>query len=356
MPENKITPAGFNSETDYPGFNDESKARAINQAHFQLKEIASSKSWRLVAFFSTSRIIFRNRKLGFFKKVSQSLETLKDSFNTAAPVLKPHHENRSERERQLALFGKEVQKNGRIALVLHLFYPDLWGETREYLLSIPEPFDLFISVPAENDQIRRELLSDYPNSYIYSCPNRGRDIAPFIEILSAVQDCNYEFICKIHTKKSLHLKDGDQWRNWLFAELLGDQKRVSEILHAFESDETLGLITPEGYLYSGIDIHSFINKRWIQKLSEVLAVGLHDFRFDYPAGSMFWCRAFTLQKLAASGIRAEDFETERGQLNRTLAHGIERIFGVLVMENGCRLADTGTFAPVNPALSHIEND
>lgn len=356
MPENKIIPADFDSETDYPGFNDESKARAINQAHFQLKEIAASKSWRLVAFYSTLRIIFRNRKIGFFKKVSQSLETLKDTFNTATPVLKLHHENRSERERQLALFGKEVQKNGRIALVLHLFYPDLWSETRGYLLSIPEPFDLFISIPAENSAVRQELLSEYPNCYIYPCPNRGRDIAPFIEILSAVQGCNYEFICKIHTKKSLHLKDGEQWRNWLFAELLGDRKRVSEILRAFESDDSLGLITPEGYLYSAIDIHSFINQRWIQKLSEALEVNLHDFRFDYPAGSMFWCRASALHKLAAAGIRTEDFETERGQLNRTLAHGIERIFGVLAMEKGYRLADTGAFAPVNPSLSPVENN
>ncbi len=138
--------------------------------------------------------------------------------------------------------------------------------------------------------------------------------------------------------------------------MLGGQKRVAEILHAFESDDSLGLVTPEGYLYSAIDIHSFINQRWIQKLSEALAVNLHDFRFDYPAGSMFWCRASSLQKLAAAGIRTEDFETERGQLNRTLAHGIERIFGVLAMEKGYRLADTGAFAPVNPSLSHIENN
>ena len=115
MPENKITAPKFDAETDYPGFNDDSKARAINQAHFQLKEIAASKSWRLVAFYSTSRIIFRNKKLGFFKKLSQSIETFKDSFNGTEPVLAARHDSRSERERQLALFGKEVRQNGRIA-------------------------------------------------------------------------------------------------------------------------------------------------------------------------------------------------------------------------------------------------
>jgi lipopolysaccharide biosynthesis protein len=352
MPENKIPSANFDSETDYPGFNDESKARAINQAQFQLKEIVAAKPWRLIFFFRNLRIIFRNRNLGFFKIISQSVETFKDAFNTATPVLRLHPDTRSERDRQLALFGKEVQQNGRIALILHLFYPDLWDETRGYLQSIPEPFDLFISIPAESNQIRQKMSNDYPDSYIYSCPNHGRDIAPFLEILNAIQGCNYEFICKIHTKKSLHLKDGDQWRNWLFAELLGDQKRVLEILHSFESDDSLGLITPEGYLYSAIDINSFINQRWIQKLSEMLAVDLHDFRFDYPAGSMFWCRARTMQKLAAAGIRTENFEPERCQLNHTLAHGIERIFGVLVMEQGYRLADTSGFTPINPGASH----
>ena len=163
MPENKITAPKFDAETDYPGFNDDSKARAINQAHFQLKEIAASKSWRLVAFYSTSRIIFRNKKLGFFKKLSQSIETFKDSFNGTEPVLAARHDSRSERERQLALFGKEVRQKGRIALILHLFYPDLLQETKKYLESIEEPFDLFISVPANDSQIRAQLLTDYPD-------------------------------------------------------------------------------------------------------------------------------------------------------------------------------------------------
>lgn len=345
-PENKINAPDLNQTSDFPGFNEESKARAIHQAYIQLKEVSASRSWNLVAFYSTLRAIFGKKNVGLIRKLSESLYAAQTFFKKKEPALIRHNDQRSSSEIQKQLFGKEVCRNGRIAVILHLFYADLWKEISDHLKAIDEPFDLFVSIPASQNQVREAIAGDYPQSYLYSCPNRGRDVAPFVEVLSAIREVNYDLICKIHTKKSSHLKDGAEWRAWLFREILGDQKRVAEIIAAFETDPGLGMVTPEGYLYSGIDIHSFINKLWIGKLSEFLSVDVHDFRFDYPAGSMFWCRASALRKLAWSGIRTLDFEPEKGQLNRTLAHGIERMFGVLVMDQGFRLADTGIFPPM----------
>jgi lipopolysaccharide biosynthesis protein len=45
---------------------------------------------------------------------------------------------------------------------------------------------------------------------------------------------------------------------------------------------------------------------------------------------MFWCRVDFLLPLLNSGIKPSDFETEKGQVDGTAAHAIERIFGKML--------------------------
>ena len=67
-PENKINAPDLNQTSDFPGFNEESKARAIHQAYIQLKEVSASRSWNLVAFYSTLRAIFGKKNAGLIRK------------------------------------------------------------------------------------------------------------------------------------------------------------------------------------------------------------------------------------------------------------------------------------------------
>ena len=55
--------------------------------------------------------------------------------------------------------------------------------------------------------------SEINNYQIITSDNRGRDIRPFIKVLSSIYSEGFGNICKLHTKKSLHREDGQNWRN-----------------------------------------------------------------------------------------------------------------------------------------------
>jgi lipopolysaccharide biosynthesis protein len=60
----------------------------------------------------------------------------------------------------------------------------------------------------------------------------------------------YKYICHIHTKKSKHESMlGEGWRQYIYSNLIGGKKIVSEILFDFEKNEKLGIIFPEICLY-----------------------------------------------------------------------------------------------------------
>ena len=224
------------------------------------------------------------------------------------------------------------RKEPSIAVILHLYYLDLWDEIVSYLENIPEPFDLYVSVKEGCDPSAIEkILEKYPTVHIRPVENRGRDIAPFLKVLAEIMPRGYRAVCKIHTKKSDHLKNGDGWRpehgdDWrgqLFKELLGSKKAVQEILAAFRKDPTLGMIGAHR------DLMHF--KRAVgenQALVRELQSRLHlpqsnDFLFF--AGSMFWFRPESLVPILELNLANEDFPMEAGQVDGTLAHAVERV-------------------------------
>ena len=64
--------------------------------------------------------------------------------------------------------------------------------------------------------------------------NKGRDVLPLI-IQLRTKIKYYKYFCHIHTKKSKHFTSfGNNWRNYLYNNLLGTKELVSEILNDFE--------------------------------------------------------------------------------------------------------------------------
>jgi lipopolysaccharide biosynthesis protein len=223
-------------------------------------------------------------------------------------------------------FKSGIIKVPKVALLVHVYYSDLVEEIISYAKNIDVEFDILITCVQDAYQaVSKRFNEEFPNCLvdIKVVPNKGRDIAPFL--------CNhienyfrYDYICKIHSKKSVHAGGINNWRNFLFDRLLGSQEQVNDILAKFENDENLGIQFPE---YSEA-IKPFIewgsNKVICQELMGTLGLECPEKLPDFPAGSMFWFRPKALDILLKQNWKIQDFPYENGQIDETIMHAVER--------------------------------
>lgn len=258
-------------------------------------------------------------------------------LQATADVLTKFPLGQMERIRQTR---RPIKNPAQMAVILNLYYEDLWEEIAVCLSNL-EDFDLFVSVRADlSPRMLERILSDYPNAQLYAFANRGRDIGPFFEIMREVGTHHYPLICKIHSKKSLHRQDGEAWRRDLLDKLLG-QKAVAGILAQFDRDPQLGLVGPRGHLLPGSTFWGS-NEVLVRELLKRIGADALDIEgFSFFAGSMFWFRPRALRPLFELGLCLDDFEPEKGQLDGTLAHAIERLFPFVLSVTGFKQAESG---------------
>ena len=235
---------------------------------------------------------------------------------------------------------------GRVAVHAHVFYPDLVQEFYTHLDNIPYKYDLYVSIPDETarEKCERQFskLKRLENLTIVVVANRGRDIAPFIVTFGKSLK-EYDFVCHIHTKKSLYSRGKtDGWREYLLEGLLGSEKRVKQIFSLLSGDDNIGMVYPQNcarvpYYANAWLANRSLGEKWSAR------IGMHNIPrgyFHFPVGSMFWAKSSALHPLFDAGIHLEDFEEECGQTDGTLAHCIERMLGLATTVAGHRLAIT----------------
>jgi lipopolysaccharide biosynthesis protein len=214
-----------------------------------------------------------------------------------------------------------INKN-ECAVILHLYYEDLWSSIRSYLLNAFEdqPFDLYVSVTTQAGY--KKVILDFPNAYVELVENRGRDILPFIRMLKIIDKSSYKSVCKIHSKRSIYRVDGDAIREEILNQLLGSKEHVNDIISRFKNNEKLGIVVPQKYLFAHDDYNMTHNINQVNNLAKYLKLKFEYFVF--PAGSMFWFSPKSLDLL----LELDDafFDIELGLADGTYAHAIERLF------------------------------
>lgn len=245
-----------------------------------------------------------------------------------------------------------VKKRHDTAVILHLYYPDLWDGIYALLANLDGDFDLFISVPFDVDFSTQDILKQHLDTYILRCKNRGRDIAPFFTVFSVIYPLQYKYVLKIHTKRSPHRRDGDIWRNDLLSKLIGSRKLVQEVKDTLDARPEVAIIAPQGHV---VHSSSFLesNADYIKRLAEKINIR-YDEDFIFVAGSMFWLRPSAFKKLLPLSLAPNDFEPEKGQLDGTLAHAIERFFGLLTLSSGLTIIEIGVEGKIREVLSQTK--
>uniref|UniRef100_E6PMA4 Glycosyltransferase 2-like domain-containing protein n=1 Tax=mine drainage metagenome TaxID=410659 RepID=E6PMA4_9ZZZZ len=239
------------------------------------------------------------------------------------------------------------QQGTGTAVLLHLYYPELWPEFARMLAALPEPKDLYVSLSAGREDVLDDIARDAPQAFVLSHPNRGRDIAPRLALLRHARTKRYGQLLFLHGKKSPHLRevqniqipflqhrDGDRWRQELMAALLGTPLQVQS---AFARNPRLGLIGPAGFW---LGLRGDPNLPRLAGLTQRMGIAPDVSRHGYFAGSMFWCRPQALDPLLALNLSEADFDAEEGQADATLAHAVERLFALSAEKAGFQIADT----------------
>ncbi|KTF40170.1 rhamnan synthesis F family protein [Xanthomonas translucens] len=228
----------------------------------------------------------------------------------------------------------------RVGVMAHVFYPDLLDELAQALAAMPVPYVLMVSVMDDDAQrMVRQQLSALPNLqtlHVCQVANRGRDLAPLI-VTFREEVLALDVVAHWHTKKSLYTgSERRDWRSYLTGSLFGSTQRVAWILGMFAAEPKLGIVYPESFGSVPLWAHTWLSNLHVcRELGQRLGIGIDATAYiDFPAGSMFWARVEALRPIYALGLNLHDFPEERGQIDGTLQHALERMFVAVVRQQG----------------------
>lgn len=217
-----------------------------------------------------------------------------------------------------------------IAIILHLYYQDLWPEFKEKILPVlSDTTHLYVSINNESeysDDIKKIATN------VFIVDNLGMDFGPFIFVYNKLYEMNYKYIVKLHSKKSLHSPGlGDWWRRDLVNCLLDSPTQFNHVIDYMNEN-------PDIYMAgSAAHFHNKFKEPYnhpnhieaipaIEKVNTFLHVSNHGCFF---AGSMFIVTTNYLNKLFKDinlSLFYNEF-TEGYSRGGTLAHGFERVIG-----------------------------
>jgi hypothetical protein len=232
------------------------------------------------------------------------------------------------------LSGKgKSSKSWRIALQLHVYYPDLIAEYCAYFKVLKDhQVDLFVSHIQDLSEEHLEYLDSSVSGKVVceKFENAGRNVYPFNRLLADHIRGQYELVAHFHTKKSNDNESGvgDRWRKYLLGNLLGSVSAANQILGMFDDDH-VGMVFAE-------DAHSTDegeNRPFIEAMLKLLELEAKDAYHIFPVGTMFWART---DALALLDQLPEDYFklSEPVPYDGSTLHAFERLLPQLVEAQG----------------------
>lgn len=236
----------------------------------------------------------------------------------------------------------EFMPSAKIAVHIHLFYPEYAEKFAQLLSNLKFDFDLFVSVCSAVDAIfvKNIFLRITPErrTTVKTVENRGRDIAPFLLSFPEIWS-DFDFVLHLHSKRSPHTGFGAKWSDWIFRNILSDPNITLAALRHIEENPNLAMLFPDNYR----DIKRFAGWGGNEGRSRALLArfGFEDVEFPahphFAAGSMAWFRTKPFASFIDK-IGIDDFETEDGQVEGTLAHVLERLLPFYITLTGYDVA------------------
>jgi lipopolysaccharide biosynthesis protein len=242
-----------------------------------------------------------------------------------------------EATRSALTLSHDTHPRGSLGVVVHAWHIDVLDE----ILSMLSPANLYskliiTTTPDKAKSVEDTLRRHHIVAEIRIFENRGRDILPFLHAANLLLEDGFDLVLKLHTKRSLHIPDGDSWRRELISGI-ATPARIDLIKSKFESNPNLGMVIADNHLQP---VDDFIggNSDGIRYLCSLLGLpAIEETPALFPSGSMFLARLAALRPILDAPLRPSDFEEESAQIDGTTAHALERLFGLSVAFAGFEL-------------------
>lgn len=238
-------------------------------------------------------------------------------------------------------------KYNRCAIVVYLFYEEMFRSNIEKLKTVPAQIDLIIFTTDETKRSAVEkciLEAKIRNHFVIQVVNaKGREWAALlIEGKEVLKD--YDLFCFLHDKKA-HANEcfsvGRSFQDLLWENMISSKEYIDDVIQAFAESRTLGVLLPPIVMHSVYFTHYMdfwtICYPETMKLAEKLGInpGFLDRKIGpVSLGSVFWARKEALSKLLQFPFTREDFLEEPIPVDGTINHALERIVPFAAQQEG----------------------
>ena len=234
----------------------------------------------------------------------------------------------------------------KIALVMHLYFPDLLEDSRAFADAMVPEADVFLTTDTEAKKqlIEKVFASMQCNRLeVRVIENRGRDVS---SILTGVKDVinDYSYVCFVHDKKTAQTKPasiGEGFARKLFGNMLPNRAFVTNVIETFERNPRLGMLVPppphHGAFYYTMTTdwgpNYDVTKALYDRLGYTVPMSPDKMPIA-PLGTFFWFRPKAMAPLYQADWTYKDFPPEPNGIDGTLLHAIERLYGITVQQAG----------------------
>jgi glycosyltransferase involved in cell wall biosynthesis len=214
-----------------------------------------------------------------------------------------------------------------VGVFVHVFHLDRAELLAERIALIPVPHRVYLSTDTAEKAARLDQW--FPDATVRVFENRGRDIYPKLCGFADVYD-EHDIVLHLHSKRPVKPGFREGWLEHILDRLLPSAEGTGAIVAALEEVPALGMVSPmplpelKGTRSWGPNLPLAELVTWRHGWPPM--PGNHELAF--PVGSMFWARVDALRPLLELQLPLEYFTPEDGRRDGTLAHAVERLFGV----------------------------
>lgn len=241
---------------------------------------------------------------------------------------------------------KEHLQSHRLALVMHLYYPDKLAESCSFAARFPEQTHVIITT---SDQEKKEKIleafsgSKFASLDVRVIANRGRDVSALLVGAAEVFD-EYDYVCFFHDKKTLQTKPGSIGAGFAYRlqeNMFATSDYVCNMIQLFQRNHRLGMVSPpaphHGEYFFTLGTDWGPNYEKTRALARKLGIHAPMAANRMPVtalGTCFWFRGKALKPLSDHHWKYEDFPPEPNNADGTILHAIERIYAFACVEAG----------------------